>query len=56
MRITTERRLERLEAADAPEGVVHVALDTLPEGEDSVGRLMSEEEWEAVHCAPERRR
>lgn len=55
MRIATERRLERLEAADAQEGVVYVVLDTLPEDERGAGRIATEEQWEAVHCRAEGR-
>jgi hypothetical protein len=53
MRITTERRLERLEAADGQEGVVYVVLDTLPEADVGAGRLLTEEEWQAKCCGPD---
>jgi hypothetical protein len=54
MRITTEKRLERLEAADAQEGVAYVALNTLPDDEAADARIMTEEQWAAVYCGAER--
>jgi len=50
MRIMTERRLERLETADAQEGVVYLVSDTLPGDEASISRVLTHEEWEAIHC------
>lgn len=54
MRIMTEKRLERLEVADTQEGVAYVVLDTLPDEEGRAGRSMSEEEWQAECCSPDR--
>jgi hypothetical protein len=56
MRITTEKRLERLEAADGRGGVNYVVLDTLPDDEVASGRIMTEEQWETVYCSAEKRR
>ena len=47
MRITTEKRLERLEAAEAQEGVAYVVLDTLPDDEGGADHIMTEEQWQA---------
>jgi hypothetical protein len=56
MRITTEKRLERLETAEAQEGVAYIVLDTLPDDEGAGGRIMTEEQWEAVYCRAEGQR
>lgn len=56
MRITTEKRLERLEAADGRGGVSYVVLDTLPDDEVAGSRIMTEEQWQAECCSPERRK
>ncbi len=56
MRITTEKRLERLEAAEAREGIAYVVLDTLPDDVGDGGSTMTEEQWEAAYCRAEGRR
>lgn len=55
MRLTTEKRVERLEAADGQHGGVYVVMDTLPDDEGDAGRTLTEEQWEAVHCRAEGR-
>lgn len=47
MRIATQMRLERLEAAERQEGVVYVVLDTLPDDEVAGSHIMTEEQWQA---------
>lgn len=56
MRIATQMRLERLEAAERQEGVVYVVLDTLPDDEVAGSHIMTEEQWQAECCSPERRK
>lgn len=55
MRIATEKRLERLEAADGQEGVAYVVLDTHPADEVADARIMTDEQWVAVYCSAEGR-
>lgn len=56
MRTATEKRLERLEAADGQEGVAYVVMETLPDDDGAGGHIMTEEQWEAVYRGAEGRR
>lgn len=53
MRITTEKRLERLEAATEA-GVRYVVSPFLPGEDEGEYHILTEDEWEAERCSPER--
>lgn len=58
MSYANKKRLEKLEGEDARRGVVYEILDYPPDDEEAKamsGRIMTEEEWEAYCCSPERR-